>query len=526
MALFSAAFSLDLALAGVAALRRRRVQSRAAPQDGSLPAWLDLGLAVAVAMGLLILLIQRYPQLDYSRWTDTQRTWDITLEHHALPEGAALLGHWSDMTPLWYMQQIDGRRPDLIGLFPPDPSEVIQPWLEAGGSLYLAGPLNEYAPNLSETYTLFPWGKLVRILLPGQDVDCPALANAAETPAAWPLAIQTWEITPRITSDKPAALRFCWQARADLPSDTFLKLSLRPSHGAQALEINAPLLPEWRPHIPVSAGAQGLAVAPIHLPQGAMPGAYTVELLPYRLRDDGSVDTWPDVTPISLGEVTVEPVRQLTRSDLGDEHAPCWRPRQVPCACARLAGVIAPRAARRSCPGRSAVGGACTCAMPMTVALGFRTLPTGRSAAPAQVFELLDPADAHQVGTLVRTSHILAAPRSGGDQSYLLEARVQADGRWLNWWPTFRLPIETVRVQDRAHLDRVPASAVPVAATFANVAVLSGYEGARATCGRAALRDALLAPQASNGSILYRLCPPDGRNRANRGPTRRSPCPR
>jgi hypothetical protein len=112
----------------------------------------------------------------------------------------------------------------------------------------------------------------------------------------------------------------------------------------------------------------------------------------------------------------------------------------------------------------------------MTVALGFRTLPTGRSAAPAQVFELLDPADAHQVGTLVRTSHILAAPRSGGDQSYLLEARVQADGRWLNWWPTFRLPIETVRVQDRAHLDLVPASAVPVEATFANVAVLSGYE--------------------------------------------------
>lgn len=480
VALFCAAFSLDLVLSGVAAWRRRSVhshgtESHTKPWRASLLDRLDAGAAMAVALGLLILLIQRYPQLDYSRWTDTQRTWDVTLEHHALPEGAALLGHWSDMTPLWYMQQIDGRRPDLIGLFPPDPSEVIQPWLDSGGALYLAGPLNEYAPNLAEMYTILPWGKLVRILPPGQEVDCLHLDDVAETPAAWPLAIQSWEITPLITSDQPAALRFCWQARTDLPADTFLRLSLRPSH-RPALEINAPLLSEWRPDLPVGAGSQGLAVIPIHLPQGAMPGAYTLELLPYRLRDDGSLETWPDVAPVSLGDVTVGPTQRLTHSELGDEHVPLFAPRAGPL---RLrAWQVSSLPVRPGDPVQVDLLWEVRAPVQtqMTVALGFRALPTGRPAAAVQVFDLLEPADAPQIGTLVRTSHVLPAPRIRGDRSYLVEARVQTDGRWLNWWPTLRLPVGTVRVQDRPQLDHVPAGAIPVAAKFADVAELSGYE--------------------------------------------------
>ena len=54
--------------------------------------------------------------------------WEVTLAH-PLDSQAALLAHWSDLTPLWYMQQIEGKRQDLLGLFPPDPDAVIQPWL-------------------------------------------------------------------------------------------------------------------------------------------------------------------------------------------------------------------------------------------------------------------------------------------------------------------------------------------------------------------------------------------------------------
>lgn len=478
--LFCAAFALDLLLAGMGWLARRRAQpdpasEAALPRQATLLARADAALTAAVAIGLLIVLVARYPALDHSRWSDSQRAWDVTLEFHDLPTGAALLGHWSDMTPLWYMQQVDGRRPDLVGLFPPDPAQVIQPWLEAGGALYLAGPLNEYAPNLAEDYELFPWGKLVRILLPGQRGDCPALAQSVETPAAWPFAIDAWEISAPLTSDQPGALRFCWQARSDLPPDTFLKLSLRPADGSQAVEINTPLLPEWRPATAVAAGAQGLAVAPIHLPPGARPGAYGVELMPYRLLADGSVEAWPDVEPIVLGETTVALTQQLARSQLGDELAPLLAP---------VAGPLRLRAWQVSSlpvrPGDPVqVDLLWQVREPLeastAVALGWRSLPSLRSAATPQTFELPAPAAGLPAGALLRTSHVLDAPRSRGDQTYLLEARLQAGGRWLDWRPTLRLPIGVVRVQDRPHLDSAPAHALPVEATFGDLAGLAGY---------------------------------------------------
>jgi hypothetical protein len=482
VALFFAGFAADLALAGAARLARRRSrpvaeQPPAAPPgpEPTLVQRLDLLLTAAIAVALLALLGSRYAQLDYSRWNDAERAWDFTLAHHDLPAGAALLGHWSDMTPLWYMQQIDGRRPDLVALFPPDPATVIQPWLEAGGALYLAAPLNDYAPDLAQRYSLTPWGQLVRIQLPGQQAACLDLPGAAETPETWPLAVLSWDISDPLQGGDNGALRFCWQARQDLPPDTFLKLTLRSAEGQHWVDLNQPLLSSWRPGDAVPAGAEGLAVVPVALPLGAMPGLFTAELAPYRLAADGNIETWPDVAPVVLGQVTVAANQAFSRSQLRDEIAPIVAPQAGPL---RLrAWQVSSLAVRPGDPVEidllwEVVEPVET---PLVVALGFRSLPTGRLAAPPRLFQLLEPAAGLQPGDLLRTRHVAPAPRSQGNNRYLVEARVQQGTDWLSWRPTVRLPIGLVQVQERARLADVPPHATPAQASFGGLAELAGY---------------------------------------------------
>ena len=272
--------------------------------------------------GLLVVLVwNRYPESDLSRWTDTRDDWEVTLAH-PLDSQAALLAHWSDLTPLWYMQQIEGKRQDLLGLFPPDPDAVIQPWLEHGKSLYLAAPLNEYAPDLAQRFRLMPWGKLVRILLPEQNASCPRQSRTVDTPADWPFAITSWDVDPNLSSETPGTLRFCWQARSELPPDTFLSLRLRQKEGEQELNINQPLLPEWLPKGVIPPGEEGLAVMTVRLPLGTPPSDYVLELTPYRLHEDDSIEQFPGAGPVSLGLVTVDPAFEFHRAALTDETVP------------------------------------------------------------------------------------------------------------------------------------------------------------------------------------------------------------
>ncbi len=484
--LFCAAFALDLAMVGVAwaAGRRSKAGSVTQPITATADAnrlepqrspRLDALLTIVVAIGLLVLAAQRYPRLDHSRWTETQRTWDVTLDHHPLSEGAALLGHWSDMTPLWYLQQIDRRRPDLLGLFPPDPAQVIEPWLAAGGALFLAAPLNEYAPDLAQRYSLTPWGKLVRIQLPDSSSPCPVLANAADAPPAWPLAVLSWDISAPLTGGESDALRFCWRARADLLPDVFLKLSLRPLAGGPTLEFNEPLLSEWRPKEVVRSEDVGLAVLPVHLPLGALPGRYAVELMPYRLAADDTLTTWPDVSPLALGEVDVAPTVGLTRSRLGAETAPLLAPRSGPLAL--RAWEVSTQPVRAGDPVRVDLLWQAwePTTTPLTVTLSFRSLPTGRLAAPPQAFPLPAAQADALPAALLRTTHILPAPRSRGDQRYLVEARLRAGDAWLPWRPTVWLPLGIVQVRDRPHLASTPAGATPIAAMFGDLAELTAY---------------------------------------------------
>ena len=464
LAFFLAGLLPDLAIAAWETLTKGRGSAGAA----------DRLLLVPVALSLLALLWVRYPLFDFSRRAEVRRSWEVVLAH-PLEEGAGLLGHWSDLTPLWYLQQIEGRRTDLWGLFPPDPAQVIQPWLESGRPLYLAAPLHGWAPDLPERYRLVPWGKLVRILLPGQEAACPPFRRSLDMPETWPLAITGWDVGEPVESGHVSTLQFCWQARVDLPRQVFLRLRLQAADGTGEVSFNEPLISEWYPARAIPAGNWGLAVFPFRLPLGTPPGAYTADLVVYRLGEDGSADPWPGVGTVTLGNITVAPAYHFARAALDDEVAPLLSPRAGPLAL--RAWRVSRLPVRPGDPLRLELLWEVRepPAAPLALAVGFRRAAGGVLVASSEPLPLFLPAGPAQPGMLVHSVHTLSAPRGVGDRVYLLEVRLRYGDRWLNWWPTGRLAVGLVRVRDRPHIYELPEGLAPGGMSFGQVARLAGY---------------------------------------------------
>jgi hypothetical protein len=84
-----------------------------------------------------------------------------------LPQGAVLLSNdRNEMMPMWYLQYVEGHRPDLMGLFPvivPDPAyrnigRVLDQALASGRPVYLIKPM----AGLDLKADLVPQGSLIR----------------------------------------------------------------------------------------------------------------------------------------------------------------------------------------------------------------------------------------------------------------------------------------------------------------------------------------------------------------------------
>ncbi|MGQ9489565.1 MAG: protein O-mannosyl-transferase family [Anaerolineae bacterium] len=455
-----ASFGFDLAVAGNTALARCR------PRLGRL-AHTTLGLAV-VAL-LVTLAWGRYSQLDKSRATETDRWWRATAAHPLEPD-AALLAHWSDLTPMWYLQYAEGIRPHLLGLFPPAVETVIEPWLATGRPLYLAGPLHGWTPDLAHRYTLMPWGNLIRVLPAGQTTSCPPQARSVDTPATWPLVIDTWDIDNPLTGEAAQALRFCWQARRELPRATFLVLTLEPVAGGPAIHLDKPLVIGWYPAESLAAGTRGLAVLSLSLLPGAAAGAYRVNLMPYYLQENGQVANWPEVTPIGLGEIAIEATHKLRRADLPAATVPLVAPRAGPLVL--RAWQLSAKPVRPGDPAKLElwweVRGPLAVPPELTIGLhrwdGLTTSPITGPLLPAAPLGIWTP------GVVLYTNHTIVAPRGRGDWNFLVTVRVNQGTRW-----PVPLPLGLLRVVDRPHLEVLPADMTPVEAVFGDFAVLAGY---------------------------------------------------
>ncbi len=419
------------------------------------------------------LFISRYPERDLSRRVDIRYWWE-TLLTEPIERGAALLGHWSDFTPLWYLQQTEHVRSDLWGLFPPDEDAVIQPWLRTGAPLYLAAPTHGWAPNLERDYTLVPWGYLLRVLPPGKTVSC--MGGQKPDVHVGPVSIAILRAPQRLTSEQGEVWHFCWRTEQTLPRNAFVDVHLEPQGMGIPMDFSTSLVAPWYPQHDIPAGTEGLTVVPARVPVGTPGGMYDATLSFLRVETDGGIPI-AGLPSVILGKVRVEPTRTLMRHDLPRETVPLVPPRVGPLTL--RAWYLSDLPVRPGDPLRLELVWEVRKSPKQALALVVRFWGRGGRGLTAGPYALVDLEHGMlwQPGTFVRTVHDVRAPRGLGDHTYAVEIRVLSDGRRLPWFPTNRWWVGRIRVRDRPHqyLKALPTGVRASEAVWADVIRLRGY---------------------------------------------------
>jgi len=116
------------------------------------------------------LLLHNFPLVDRSGDTFERERWEAILAAPPTAQAILVSNDRDEMMVLWYMQQVEGVRPDLTGLFPlivPEPGwenvgQVAEQSLSTGRPVYLIKAM----PGLEVKFKLRSEGKLVRVLGP------------------------------------------------------------------------------------------------------------------------------------------------------------------------------------------------------------------------------------------------------------------------------------------------------------------------------------------------------------------------
>ena len=428
-----------------------------------------------LVLGLgFILLVLRYPKQDMSRELALRLDWEAVLSQ-PIENQAGLLGHWSDLTPLWYLQHTHDIRTDLWGLFPPTETQIINPWLRAKKPLYLAATTHGWAPTLSKDYNLIPWGKLVRILPRESKASCQTqlhLPLESDGPIAFGIQTLPAILYPYDTYN----LSVCWQALKELPRQTFIGVRLTPENKiSEPIEFHSLLASQWYPLDSIEQGVEGLSVVPLQLPVGATPGHYQAELILFYFAGDNSVQSFPDFSPISMGEITIAPTHVFKRSHLANETVPIIAPHLKELNL--MAWHVSEGPVRPGDPVRLDL--IWKVRKPLQQPLSLQVRFWGRGdrgllSPPQPLFEestirLLQPGD------VIRTIHHLNAPVGTGDHHYLIEVRIAPEQALDSSWQMARIIVGTIMAKDRPHYWKPHADMSPVTAQFGDIALLTGY---------------------------------------------------
>jgi hypothetical protein len=185
------------------------------------------------ALGLLlplVLLATRYPELDQSHNITARERWQAILAE-PIPADAILLSNdRNEIMPLWYYQYVEGRQPDLLGLFPlivPEPAyanvgRVLDQALASGRPVYLIKPMAGLAlkADLSPAGSLFrarpnqaPPAHLLNLKLP--EITLSASPSVTET-----ITLLGYDLSPaKIHPGDPITVTLHWQTTQPLSLD-------------------------------------------------------------------------------------------------------------------------------------------------------------------------------------------------------------------------------------------------------------------------------------------------------------------
>ncbi len=272
-------------------------------------------LSIRQAQGNVDWLTHKWDDAAYQYWTDVLA--------HPMEPGAGMLAHWGDLTSFWYLQHVEGLRPDLYGLYPPT-EEIVVDWLAAGHDLYIAGPLQGWAAGVETRYQMLPWGRLVRLaplsadpltLLP----DLPAVSENVVFGDRLRLLRSDFQAQAPSGGILPVTL--AWQTTRALPADAGISLRLVDDDGEIAAQIDEALVSGWLPADALPPGQVMLSFHRFKLPAGTLPGDYGLQLALFQPHRGG----WSlaDGRPtFGLGRVTLTPAAPSQPPDPWDEYKP------------------------------------------------------------------------------------------------------------------------------------------------------------------------------------------------------------
>ncbi len=250
-------------------------------------------LASPVRMGLLN--ISRVDLIDYRLADDfVQAAFDTFQDARTEPsrsKGGVLLCDWDHITPLWYYEFVEGRKPNVEAKFVP--AGTANPWLEAveanlgQGPVYLSG----YRREVADRYRLLPVGPFYKVL-PEPMLEPPPMQHPLDVSLEDKITILGYDLDRDVVrTGETLHLTLYLQARQKL--DEYYMPFVHLAHWYRFTTDARFLTPFWEPGEVVAERYD------ITIPFGAEPGEYPLEL------GITSLSRGQDL-PLSSGDTTIE----------------------------------------------------------------------------------------------------------------------------------------------------------------------------------------------------------------------------
>jgi hypothetical protein len=279
---FSTSSSQDKARPLDQPTRRRKLERALAP-----------AVVIPFAVISLLFLLPAYlftshaAGMNRGQETRAQDWWDALLAANP-PEGAVLVTNDRDeMMPLWYMQQVEGRRPDLAGVFPllmPDEpwsnmGRVVDSALATGRPVSLIKPM----PGLEIKAQLGqPDAAGLTPVLGAAITAPPAVESDARIGDTIRLAGVTVE-PAQVQPGQAASVDLFWQPVAVTPADYTSFAQLLLPDGTKVAQSDKPVGGVFYPTSLWQSGETVLDRHTLTVPAGAPPGPYQLLVGMYEL---------------------------------------------------------------------------------------------------------------------------------------------------------------------------------------------------------------------------------------------------
>lgn len=253
-----------------------------------------LGALAVPALGMLLpiwMALANLPAVDRSHDRRAAQFWEQILAE-PLPERAILVSNDRDeMTPLLYLQHVDGRRSDLTGLFPlivdrpgwQNVGQVTASALATGRPVFLVKPM----PGLDARFDMQPRGAVVAVT---GGVTTTLGAPWGDVGGA--IVLENVEIQPptaALSAGQAVTVTLYWRPLQPLSADYTSFVHLLDGRGEKIAQHDAP---PGGVYYPTSLWQPGELLRdrhPLVLPAVVPPGPYSLRVGLY---------TGPDLTPL------------------------------------------------------------------------------------------------------------------------------------------------------------------------------------------------------------------------------------